>query len=324
VNTEHATRNATAPVQHVTPEMIQQMIISAFSTLGLSGKSTLTSPTWYFDSAASNHMTNSTNYLTNIKKYCGNLEIGTADGSQLPITTIGDISSSLTDVFVSPALTTNLISVGQLVENNCKVTFSKSGCLVQDQQSGRVITRGPKVERLFPIQFPSSPCRSFPTVSCNSARIVDNHAWHKRLGHPNNNVLRGLLKSGVLGNEKLSSLSSVQFDCNSCKLGKSKTLPFPIHTSNATQIFDLIHSDVWGMSPVVSHANYKYFVTFIDDYSRFTWIYFLRSKSEVLSVFKIFHAYVQTQFKTNIKILRSDNGGEYMSHSFQEFYKPMA
>ena len=125
-----------------------------------------------------------------------------------------------------------------------------------------------------------------------------------------------MLKSGVLGNEKLSS---VQFDCNSCKLGKSKTLPFPIHTSSATRAFDLIHSDVWGMSPVVSHANYKYFVTFIDDYSRFTWIYFLLSKAEVLSTFKVFHAYVQTQFRANIKILRSDNGGEYTSHLFQEF-----
>lgn len=311
------TRNATH-VQPVTPEMIQQMIISAFSTLGLSGKSTLTSPTWYFDSAASNHMTNNANHLANVNEYCGNLEIGTADGNQLPITAIGDISSSLTDVFVSPALTTNLLSVGQLVENNCKVTFSKSGCLVQDQQSGRVITRGPKVERLFPIQFSSSPCRSSPTVSCNSARI-DNHAWHKRLGHPNSNVLHGLLKSGVLGNERFSSLPFVQFDCDSCKLGKSKTLPFPIHISNATQPFDLIHSDVWGMSPVVSHANYKYFVTFIDDYSRFTWIYFLRSKADVFSVFKIFHAYVQTQFNVKIKILRSDNGGEYMSHPLQEF-----
>ncbi|KAL8122776.1 hypothetical protein AgCh_010956 [Apium graveolens] len=121
------------------------------------------------------------------------------------------------------------------------------------QQSRRVITRGPKVKRLFPIQFPSA-CRSFPIVSCNFARI-DYHAWHKRPGHPNNDILRGLLKSGVLGNTKLLSLNSVQFDCNSCKLGKSKTLPFSIHTSDVTQPFDLIHSDVWGMSQVVSHAN---------------------------------------------------------------------
>lgn len=128
-----------------------------------------------------------------------------------------------------------------------------------------------------------------------------------------------MLNSGLLGNKGSPSLSTVQFDCNSCRLGKSKVLPFPIHTPKIVQPFDLIHSDVWGMAPITSHANYKYFVTFIDDYSRFTWIYFLHSKDELFSVFKLFHAYIQTQFSANIKILRSDNGGEYMSHLFQEF-----
>ena len=127
--------------------------------------------------------------------------------------------------------------------------------------------------------------------------------WYKRLGHPNANVLHDLLKSNFLGNKHIPSLNSVHFDCIPCKLGKSKILPFPTHQSNVTQLFDIIHSDVWGMSPVISHANYKYFVTFIDDYSRFTWVYFLRSKDEVFSTFKFFHAYVQTQFSSKIKIL---------------------
>ena len=81
----------------------------------------------------------------------------------------------------------------------------------------------------------------------------------------------------------------------------------------------MIHSDVWGITPVISHANYKYFVTFIDDYSKYTWIYFLRSKSEVCSVFKKFVAYIETQFSSKIKVLRSDSGGEYMSHEFHDF-----
>ena len=178
-----------------------------------------------------------------------------------------------------------------------------------------MIARGPKVGRLFPLQFPLS---SVSFVTCNSAKI-DYQAWHKRLGHPNSNVLHALLKSGLLGNNETPSLGMVQFDCHSCKLGKSKVLPFLVHTSHVIAPFHLIHSDVWGMAPITSHANYKYFVTFIDDYSRFTWIYFLHSKNEVFSVFKIFYAYVQTQFSTKIKILRSDNGGEYTSHLFQDF-----
>ena len=131
--------------------MIQQMIISAFSALGLSGKNLSTSSPWYFDSAASNHMIHNAASLTNFNEYFGNLKIHTADGSHLPITATGDVSPSLTDVFVSPGLTTNLVSVGQLVENDCKLEFSKSGCVMQDQQSGRMIARGPKVGRLFPL-----------------------------------------------------------------------------------------------------------------------------------------------------------------------------
>jgi hypothetical protein len=80
-----------------------------------------------------------------------------------------------------------------------------------------------------------------------------------------------------------------------------------------------VHSDVWGISPVVSHARYKYFVTFIDDFNRYTWVYFLRAKSEVLSVFQNFVAYTENQFSTGIKMLRYDSGGEYMSNEFHDF-----
>jgi hypothetical protein len=235
-------------------------------------------------------MTNDAASLTNVNEYFGNLKIHTADGSHLPITTTSDVSPSLTDVFVSPDLTTNLVFIGQLVKNDCKLEFSKSGCVMQGQQSGMMTARGPKVGRLFPLQFLLSPF-FFPFVTYNSTH-VNYQACHKRLGHPNYNVLHDLLESGFLGNKESPSLSVVQFDCNSCRLGKSETLPFPIHTSHVVQPFNLVHSDVWGIAPVTSHPNYKYFVTFIDDYSHFTWIYFLHSKDEVFSVLKIFHAYI--------------------------------
>ena len=96
-------------------------------------------------------MTNTVVSLSNIKNYDGNLKINTADGSSLPISSVGDLSSSLTNVFVSPNLSTNLISVGQLFDNNCNVHFSRSGCVVQDQVSGQMIAKGPKVGRLFPL-----------------------------------------------------------------------------------------------------------------------------------------------------------------------------
>ena len=111
--------------------MIQQMILQAFSTLGISGK--INSPSqWYFDSGASNHMTSSSKHFSKLKPYDGQIQVHAANGTTIPITSVGDIAHSLPlhDVFCSNNLSTNLISVGQLVDNNCNVSFSSSGCLV--------------------------------------------------------------------------------------------------------------------------------------------------------------------------------------------------
>jgi hypothetical protein len=138
----------------------------------------------------------------------------------------------------------------------------------------------------------------------------------KKLGHPNSVILTHLMKHGYLSNT--NGFSSLSFDCVPCKLEKSKSLPFPLQSSRG-RCFEIIHSNVWGMSHVISHTQYMYFVTFIDDYSRFTWVYFLRSKANVFPTFQNFVAYVKTQFSTCIKILRSDSRGECISHAFQYF-----
>ena len=105
------------------------MILSAFTAFGLSGNHKVSSKPWYFDPEASNHMTNTIVPLSNIRNYDENLKINTINGSSLPISVVGNLSSSLTDVFVSPDLSINLISVGQLVDNNCNVHFYRSGCV---------------------------------------------------------------------------------------------------------------------------------------------------------------------------------------------------
>ena len=295
----------------IQPELIQQMVLSALSALGIQGKSSNVSRPWFLDSGASNHMTGSSEYLNNLHSYHGNQKIQIADGNTLSITDIGDINSDFRDVLVSPGLASNLLSVGQLVDKNYDVNFSRDGCLVQEQVSGRVIAKGPKVGRLFPLQFISNHI----SLACNNV-LNSYEDWHRKLGHPNSVVLSHLFKNGLLGNKNVSNAS---ISCSVCKLAKSKTLPFPSGAYRASTCFEMIHSDVWGMSPVVSHSHYKYFVTFIDDYSRFVWIYFLRSKSEVFSVFKKFLTYVETQFQASVKIFCSDSGGEYMSHKFQEY-----
>ena len=162
-------------------------------------------------------------------------------------------------MFFSPELSTSLISVGQLVKDNLDVHFSHGGCVVQDQVSGMVIARGPKVGRLFPLYFSIPNVVSFACMATATSTAI----WHKKLGHPNSVVLTHLLKHGFLGNKNFIS----PFDCATCRLGKSKTLPFPVHGHRASTLFEIVHTDVWGASPVISHGQYRYFVTFIDDYS---------------------------------------------------------
>ena len=86
--------------------------------------------------------------------------------------------------------------------------------------------------------------------------------------------------------------------------------------SRAPCAFDIIHSDVWGPSPVTALTGYRYYVTFINDYSRCTWVYLLKKKSEVFPLFIQFLQMIKTQYKTIVRTLRSDNGREYISNDF--------
>jgi len=240
-------------------------------------------------------MTDNSKALQDVCKYDGEQNIQIADDRTIPITAIGNLSPAFTNVFVSPDLSANLISVGQLVENDYSLHFDHRGCRVQDHVSGQVVATGPKVGRLFPLQSFSIP-RSV-SLGCSSITSTS-HLWHKKLGHPNSVILKHLVKSGNLNNRHEFS-SHLAFDCASRKLGKSKSLSFPMQGSRASTCFEIIHTDVWGVSPVLSHAQYRYSVTFIDDYSRFTWVYFLHSKADVFSIFQTFVALVETIFYQN-------------------------
>jgi hypothetical protein len=107
--------------------------------------------------------------------------------------------------------------------------------------------------------------------------------------------------------------------CKGCALGKYAKTIFPSSDSRSKGILDLIHSDVCGPMSAVSIGGASYYVTFIDDYSRKTWIYFMKTKDEVFSRFQEFKALVENQTGRKIKVLRSDNGGEYTSSVFKKF-----
>ena len=168
-----------------------------------------------------------------------------------------------------------------------------------------MIGRGPKCGWLFPFHISVPPREESLLILFFKSDFNNNRRlWHKRLGHPHAQKLLFMFKNGLIINKYLVSFQDVLFDCSSCKKGKSKTLPFPQHQEITTKCFDLINTYVWGIAQYVSHSHHKYFVTFIDDHSRFTWVYFLNAKSNAFNAFKKFLALIENQFAKSIKILR--------------------
>ena len=95
--------------------------------------------------------------------------------------------------------------------------------------------------------------------------------------------------------------------------------PFPKHVMSSTFPLQLVHSDVWGPALVTSVLGYRFYVIFVDDFTRFTWLFMLKHKFEVFTVFLHFKALVKNQFGSTIKTLRTDGGGEYTSNHFKSF-----
>ena len=143
---------------------------------------------------------------------------------------------------------------------------------------------------------------SRPRVSCVAAPSPK--VLHDRLGHPHLSKLKKMCP-------ELSGLHTLE--CESCQLGKHVRSAFPKKSlSQCNSSFSIIHSDIWGPSRI-SSFGFRYFVTFIDEFSRCTWVYLMKDRSELLSIFTSFLHEIKNQFSRVIKILRSDNAKEYFS-----------
>jgi hypothetical protein len=137
--------------------------------------------------------------------------------------------------------------------------------------------------------------------------------WHFRLGHPAFSVLNTILSKHHLNSHSISK----DFVCNACQCNKSHKLPFSISSLVSHNPLELIFSDVWT-SPLYSLDAFKYYVIFVDHFTKYIWFYPLRKKSEVKTTFIRFKALVENYFKTKIMTIYSDNGGEYIA--LKEFF----
>jgi len=153
-------------------------------------------------------------------------------------------------------------------------------------------------------------------VSDTNSKSTDMHnnvdnIWHLRLGHPSHGTL-----------QRISNMfpfiqSNKHQACDSCHFAKQRKLPFPLSNTRSSHIFEMIHVDIWGPTSVTSLHGQKFILTIVDDFSRYTWVYLMKNKSETRPVLSKFVTLIKNQFDRKIKIIRSDNGQEF---AWQEFY----
>ncbi|RVW93766.1 Retrovirus-related Pol polyprotein from transposon TNT 1-94 [Vitis vinifera] len=213
-----------------------------------------------------------------------------ADGSTLDVVGLRDVRISLPNGSIwllekvrhIPDLRRNLISVGQLDDERHAILFV--GGTWKVTKGARVLARGKKTGTLY---MTSSPRDTIAVANAST----DTSLWHRRLGHMSEKGMKMLLSKG-----KLPEL----------KTPKAKRL-------------ELVHTDLWGPSPIASLGGSRYYITFIDDSSKKVWVYFLKNKSDVFETFKKWKAIVETKIGLKVKCLRSDNGGEYIDGGFSEY-----
>ncbi|CAN0827320.1 Retrovirus-related Pol polyprotein from transposon RE1 [Linum grandiflorum] len=138
----------------------------------------------------------------------------------------------------------------------------------------------------FPFDNSSSTCLGY------SVKLSDWDLWHRRLGDPNATRLLIMFRNKWLSD---NIVSNPNHDCVPCVEAKLSQNSFASSTSSYSDPFDLVHTDIWGPSPVTSRMGFRYFALFIDHKTRYTWVYFLKQRSDLLSVAKEFIQMVQTQ-----------------------------
>jgi hypothetical protein len=270
-------------------------------------------PNWYIDSGATDHITSDLDRLTTKERYTRGDQVQVANGAGLSISYVGHSSITglnrplhLNHILYAPKINKHLISVRKLaMDNNAYVELHPYFFLVKDRATKQLLLRGTCRNGLYTLP---NNCQAF------LAAKIPSKLWHQRLGHPSLYVtLRILQENNIAVNSEISP----SLICNACQLGKSHQLPFSASTHVSTVPLEIVHTDVWGPLPSVN--NSKYYVSFIDGYSRYVWVYFLTSKSDVEKIFLQFQKHAETMLNTKVKSVQFDWWGEYqcLHHYFQ-------
>lgn len=269
--------------------------------------------TWYVDSGASAHMSHL--LPENLQESTVN-DITVANNQKILVQGVGSANVPLKNgpilvkkVLYVPELSTNLLSVSQTVKQGNSVLFDKRGCQIFNAE-GSVIATASLVDNIYKLDCDNSD--GVAGATSLAVKTEGSDLWHRRLGHLNYTYVKNLKCNA-------EAKMDISTKCKVCVKGKFSIFPFKNIGTRATKVLELVHSDLCGPVETASLGGARYFLTFVDDFTHKVFIYILKNKNETAKIFKIFKAYVENQTEQKIKILRSDNGGEYLSNFLKSY-----
>lgn len=277
---------------------------------------------WIIDFSCSHHVTGNDSLFSELRQHIGERVIVTADNSVYLVAKEGfmkigaeNMTVKLNDVFRVPGLKINLISVSQFTNSGRYVLFGPNDVKVLDNVKNiatDVVLIGQKKDSLFVMTVGEAYVKKMSQA--DSATI-----WHARLGHLGYQLLQQISSNKLM--EGILALQNVWEDivCQGCQFGKSHRFSFSKSSNRRTTMFELIHTNLMGPTKTPSYSGYHYVMVLVDEFSRYTWVKFLKENSEALSKFMEYKNAVEKEVGMKIKCLWSDNRGEYMSDDFFQF-----
>ncbi|KAJ9540906.1 hypothetical protein OSB04_027412 [Centaurea solstitialis] len=274
---------------------------------------------WYMDSGCSKHMTGRKELLANFKqKYGGNVRFG--NKLSAPIMGYGDIlhhKITINKVAYVEGLSHNLLSIGKFCDKKLEVNFRETRCCVRTYD-GQELIEGTRRSNLYTVNFRKQ--RPFTEVCLLSkATFNQNLLWHRRLSHLNYATINQLAKTGLV-----TGLPSLRFTkeqlCSACEMGKIKKSSHKLKVEhNTSKPLQLLHMDLCGPMRVQSINGRKYVLVIVDDFSRYTWVNFLRSKDGASDIIISFIRNVQVRLQLPVQVIRTDNVTEFKNRKLDSF-----
>ena len=280
--------------------------------------------TWVLDTACGSHICNSLQGLRR-SRTLGEEEVilRMGNGARVAAEAVGSFhlymptgkTIVLNNCYFVPSIIRNIISIPMLDLDGFSFVIQNNKCLIQ--RDNILYGSGSLNNGLYICDVEHNLLQIERT---NKRKRDDENLtflWHCRLGHISENRLRTLQKEGILEPFDFESYPT----CESCLLGKMTRSPFSGHGERAADLLGLVHTDVCGPMSTQAMGGFSYFITFIDDRSRFGYVYLMKHKSEAFEKFKEYKTEVEKQTKRSIKTLRSDRGGEYLNGEFLDYLK---